>query len=98
MKILAIEHENQGIEPGLYAQFRRAEAIRAWELYQSGLIRELYFRQDRSQAVLMLECDSVVDARKVLQSLPLVQAGLIDFELIPLVAYPGFGRLFATEG
>jgi hypothetical protein len=30
-----------------------------------------------------------------LTPLPLVQAGLIDFDLIPLVAYDGFARLFA---
>ena len=30
----------------------------------------------------------------MLETLPLVQAGLIRFEVIPLVPYPGFGRLF----
>jgi len=30
----------------------------------------------------------------MLSSLPLVEQGLIRFELIPLVAYPGFARLF----
>jgi hypothetical protein len=29
-----------------------------------------------------------------LGTLPLVKAGLISFELMPLVPYPGFARLF----
>jgi hypothetical protein len=70
--------------------------MRAWELYQAGVIRELYFRTDEPSAVLVLECADVDEARSVLATLPLVNAGLIDFELIPLRAYPGFARLFAV--
>ena len=32
--------------------------------------------------------------QQALDSLPLVQAGLIHFDVIPLVPYPGFMRLF----
>jgi len=63
-------------------------------LQQQDIIREIYFRADRSCAVLMLECDSIVEAEKILQRLPLVQANLIKFEIIPLKPYPGFERLF----
>jgi hypothetical protein len=31
---------------------------------------------------------------KILAQLPLVQAGLIEFELIELQPYPGYARLF----
>jgi len=31
----------------------------------------------------------------LLATLPLVQARLIAFDIIPLAPYPGFGRLFA---
>jgi len=94
MKILAMEIETQGAKPGQYTPHLKAEAGRVWELYQSGTIRELYFRADRSEAVLILECADVNEAQQTLQSLPLVQAGLITFEVIPLVPYPGFARLF----
>lgn len=103
MKILALEKELPGATTEQFQQHGKAEALRVWELYQQGIIRELYFRQDHSEAVLMLECDDVdtagaVDtAKAVLQTLPLVKAGLISFELIPLVAYPGFARLFTTR-
>lgn len=94
MKILAMEMEMEGVPPGQFAPYRKAEARRAWELYQSGVIRELYFRADRSEAVLVLECEDVEEAAHILGSLPLVQAGLIRFDLIPLIPYPGFERLF----
>jgi len=97
MKILVLEQERPGHTEDDFAPHLRAEAERVWALYQEGLIRELYFRADRSEAVLVLECASLDEARTVLDSLPLVRAGLIDFELIPLRPYPGFSRLF-SEG
>ena len=94
MKILAMEIEAEGASPDRFQPHLKSEARRVWELYQNGVIRELYFRADRSEAVLMLECGNLEEAQEVLSSLPLVQAGLIRFETIPLAPYPGFARLF----
>ena len=94
MKILALEGELPGASPEAFQQYAQEEARKVWELHQAGLIRELYFRADRSAAVLVLECDSTNEAAQVLAELPFVRAGLIAFELIPLKAYPGFARLF----
>jgi muconolactone delta-isomerase len=96
MKILAIEKEIPGLSSEDFKPHLTAEAARAWELYQAGVFRELYFRQDRPEAVLILECADFDEAEGVLNTLPLVKAGLITFEIIPLVPYPGFGRLFAA--
>ncbi len=97
MKVLAVEHENPDASPDGFAPHLQAEARRAWELVQAGTLREIYFRADRAEAVLMLECESVREAEKLLATLPLVAAGLIRFELIPLIPYPGFSRLFAPD-
>jgi muconolactone delta-isomerase len=97
MKILAMETEIKGVKPEQFTPHLKAEAARVWELYQSGIIRELYFRQDRSEAVLILECASEHEAQQALDRLPLVQAGLIHFDVIPLVPYPGFARLFSKQ-
>lgn len=94
MKVLAIEKEIQRKAEDLPPSLLQSEAKHVWHLYQQGLIRELYFRQDRSEAVIILECKTKEEATEVLQSLPLVQAGIISFEVIPLVPYPGFSRLF----
>lgn len=94
MKIIAMEKEAPGTSAEQFSPFLKAEARRAWELYLSGTLREFYFRADRHEAVLVLECASLEEAQQVLGTLPLVQQGLISFELIPLAPYPGFGRLF----
>mgnify|MGYP006421881257 FL=1 len=94
MKILAIEKEVPGTQPEDFISHLKAESARVWELYQSGHIRELYFRQERNEAILILECADSDEAQQLLGSLPLVQEGLISFEVIPLIPYPGFERLF----
>lgn len=94
MKILALEVEKPGATAEQFQRFLKMEALRIWELYQQEIVREAYFRADQHTAVLVLECESSQQARQVLASLPLVEQGLIDFELIPLTPYPGFARLF----
>ncbi|MCP4140721.1 MAG: superoxide dismutase [Chloroflexi bacterium] len=97
MKILAIEKEMPGASDDEFEPHLKAEAARAWALYQAGVIRELYFRQDQSTAILILECADIEEAREVLSTLPLVRERLITFEIIPLKSYPGFSRLFSEE-
>lgn len=97
MKILALEKEVPGVTEEAFAPHLHAEALRAWELQQEGILREFYFRADRDDAVLILECANVSEAHRILSTLPLVKAGLIDFDLIPLKAYPGFARLFSVK-
>jgi hypothetical protein len=96
MKIIAMEREIPGIEEDAFISHRQAEARKVWELYQAGIIRELYFRTDRREAVFIMECNDIGTARKHLGTLPLVRAGLIIFDLIPLKPYPGFARLFRS--
>jgi muconolactone delta-isomerase len=95
MKILTFEVERPGLTGADFAPHLKAEAARVWELQQAGVIRELYFRADQHTAVLILECPTPENAQAALNTLPLVERGLIDFELIPLMPYTGFARLFS---
>ena len=95
MKILAIEKDVPGVSQSQFGPHLKAEAKRAWELYKAGIFREIYFRQDKPQAVIMLECEDSNHAKQILGTLPLVEEGLIDFEIMPLGPYPGFERLFS---
>ena len=95
MKILAIEKEMPGVGNSDYQPHLEAEARKAWELQQEGLIRELYFTDDHC-AVLILEARDKTHAREIVDQLPLVQQKLIDFDLMALTAYPGFSRLFKS--
>ena len=97
MKIIALEKETGKTAGGDKQKLLREEARRVWELQQAGMLREIYFRADRPEAVLVLECDSTAEAEAALSTLPLVGEGLIQFELIPLAPYPGYQRLFSEK-
>jgi len=98
VKILALEKEVPGVTDSQFNdEILEAEARKAWELHQSGVVRELYFSEDKHEAVLVLECDNADEARRRLLELPLMRAGLIDFQIIPLIAYSGFSRLFDPQ-
>jgi hypothetical protein len=94
MRILALESASPASSPQAFAALAREEAAALWALVQSGVVRDTWFRSDRTDAVLLLECQDLEEARTHLATLPMVRAGLIDFELIGLRPYPGFARLF----
>jgi hypothetical protein len=43
----------------------------------------------------MLEAVDLAEAKRAIDSLPLVKAGVLTTEIIPLKPYVGFERLFA---
>ncbi len=94
MKFIAIEKELCGTSSSDFVPHLKEEAKAVYELQQSGDLREIYFREDRNEAVLILECPDLQTTREILDTLPLVKNKLIDFELIPLKPYPGLSRLF----
>ena len=95
MKILALEKEVEGKTKQDFNPFLKTEARKVWQLYKNNVIREIYFRQDNNSAVLVMECNNLQEAEKILADLPLVDNKLIEFDLIPLTAYSGFERIFA---
>ena len=98
MRVLAIERPVDGVTSDRFTpELLADEARRVWELQQTDAVREIHFRADEPLAVLTLECGGAADAEAILATLPLVAAGLIDFEVLPLVAYPGFARLFGDD-
>lgn len=94
MKIIAIEKEIAGTNAGDFEPFLKDEAHHLWQLYNSDVVREVYFRTDDNTAVIIMECDSLFHAKEIIAEFPLVQNKLIEFELIPLKPYDGFERLF----
>lgn len=93
MKILAIECEADNSVSPDYEPFLIDESKRAWELFQLGFFREMYFNEN-NEAVIILECCGITHAEEILASLPLVREGLIKFKLMELKPYTGFRRLF----
>jgi len=70
----------------LEAEFERARA-----LYTDGFIRQIWARADLAGACMILEADSIEQARERLMTLPLYQAEMVEFSLVPLKPYAGFG-------
>ncbi|HMO11360.1 MAG TPA: muconolactone Delta-isomerase family protein [Actinotalea sp.] len=93
MEVLALEHDGPSPQ-GATAELLRAEALRVYELEQAGVVRRTWFRAERPAAVLLLEVETLEDARAAVSGLPLVAAGVIDLELVPLAPYPGLARLW----
>jgi N-formylglutamate amidohydrolase len=96
MKILAIAKAPPGItredfQPDQIA----AEAAKVWQIYTSNLLREIYLRADQLGAVLMFECANVEEVKAVVDCLPMVKAGLLDFDIIPLNPFLSLETLFA---
>lgn len=75
----------------------KEEAARAWELYMAGIFREIYFRTDAPLPVVIMECKDIEEAKTIISTLPMVKAGLTDFDLLPLGPFYAFGALFAQE-
>jgi hypothetical protein len=94
MKILAIDKTLPGVTFEQIRPHLKEEAKHAWDMYKSGVYRELYMRGDRPGAVIIMECDSIEDARKDLAELPLVKHKLIEFDVIPLQHFSPFEQLF----
>ena len=94
MRVLALAHDLVDDDDARFAELRPAEARMVWELGQADVLREIYFRADFPSAVLLFEVPGVAAAREAVDRLPFVAAGLIEFDLIPLMPYPGFAQLF----
>jgi muconolactone delta-isomerase len=95
MQLLAIERE---LPTGIYARpgdLIRAEAAAVWALQKSGIVRQLWFTASDRRTVLLLECDSAIEGRRHLATLPFVERGLIEFSVLELRSYDGFERLIA---
>ena len=98
MKIIAVTKGNGNVKREQFTlDLLKQESRTVWELYKQKIIREIYFRTDRKEAVLIMECSDVGEAEKILNTLPLVREKLISFDLIPLRPYDGYEILFEQK-
>ncbi|QOK91307.1 superoxide dismutase [Ralstonia pseudosolanacearum] len=97
MKLLCFDIPLPGASPDRYQPYLQDEVRHGWQLYKSGIVRDIDFRQDRPGVAIIAECDSVEAARQVLGEFPLAKAGLIDWDVIPLGPFLGWEMLFAAD-
>lgn len=80
-----------------YKRYQEAEAKMVWELYAAGLVREAYSCDSHVCAVMILECQSLAEAKQVSRQLPTVKAGVLRCELVKLDPLPKFSEFFARQ-
>ncbi len=97
MKFICIEKELNVPKSKIPQDIMEAEALKVYDLYVSGVLREIYFKEENNIGVLILECADRKEAEAVIAQLPIVEKGYIAFDIIGLRPYPGFSRLFDNK-
>jgi hypothetical protein len=83
-KILAIGTINPGVDPAKVFAILPNEVRDTVDLYLNGKIDQWYSQQERRGVVFILNVTDPAAARDMLEKLPLGQAHLMNFELIPI--------------
>lgn len=96
MQVLALSRRLEGTTPEKLAAHAADEARVAWQLHTEGLLRSVHLCPERPGSVIVLECASLDEARATLQRLPMVQAGLIAFDVSRMLPYTGWAALFGS--
>ena len=96
MKILCLDRPLPGDTFEKYQPHLLDEVRHVWQAYKNGIVREIYSRQDRPGVAIILECASVDGAKKAFADFPLVRAGLIEIDAIPLGPFVNWEMLFAS--
>jgi hypothetical protein len=95
MQILALLHARAGATASEFMPLRVAEETALWPLWQTGVVRQMWFRQDSPQPVFLLEAADIAAARLALAALPMVQAQLFTVELVALRNFDAMQVLFS---
>lgn len=83
-RILAIGTINPGVDPAAALAILPTEVKETVKLYLDGKIDQWYSQQERRGVVFILNVADTAAAHEMLEKLPLGQAHLMSFELIPL--------------
>jgi hypothetical protein len=83
-KILAIGTINPGVDPAKVFAILPNEVRDTVDLYLNGKIDQWYSQEERRGVVFILNVTDPAAARDMLEKLPLGQAHLMSFELIPI--------------
>lgn len=78
------------------ARLRLAEVTKVWELLVADSLRAIHFFSGPGRgAVLHIEASDRAQAESLVNQLPMVEAGLLEVELLTLAPFIGLQALFA---
>ena len=91
---LVITHDKPNVNWKEQELILKQEAKVLWDLQKKGIIRNILFTKNSREAILILEAEDSKRAKEIIDTFPLVKEGLITYDIIELVAYDGYERLF----
>ncbi|MBV6625092.1 MAG: hypothetical protein KI793_19555 [Rivularia sp. (in: Bacteria)] len=97
MQFLLIARIPEDVTPEQAKPHLQAEAQKVWENYSTEVVRSIHYIADMSGAVLMCEAESLSAMQKIADEFPMVKAGVLTIEVLPLKAYTGLESLFAKS-
>lgn len=78
------------------AKLRVAEVTKVWELLVADSVRSIHFFSGSGRgAVLHIEASDRAQAESLVNQLPMVDAGLLEVEILSLAPFIGLQALFA---
>jgi hypothetical protein len=78
-------------------QYLPKEVPATLQLYLDGKIEQFWLREKEVGVIFLMSVDSIDEADKLLKSLPLGQANLLTFELMPIGPLLPLGMLMTTQ-
>jgi hypothetical protein len=92
-RVLAIGRLPSGVTRDKLAPVMQQEVRDTVRLYLAGKLDQWFVRRDQSGVVFLLNVSTVAEARTLLEKLPLGEAKLMEFDLIPLGPLTPLGLL-----
>jgi len=89
--LLVVRRRTEAFTEEQFAALLEPEAEMLRTLYAEGIVRFAWSRGDVLGACLMMERDSIEEAQTAFARLPLMAAGMLEAQFIPLRGYRGFG-------
>lgn len=92
MKIMAIATPTVALTPDVLKPHMPTEVHATLQLYLDGKVEQFWF-VEKSGPIFLMNVESIDEAKSALDSLPLVAAGLLAFDLKPVGPLIPLGRL-----
>jgi hypothetical protein len=73
---------------------RQEELLAEWELQKKDILRQTHSLVNLQGTIFMMEAANEAEARQALERLPLMKAGLMDFDLYGYQHNQNYARLF----
>ena len=82
MKVLAVATIVKPISDEQKMQIMPSEVPATLKLYLDGKIEQFWFRQDAPGVIFLMNAESIDEARKAVEALPLTAGGYAQYELM----------------